>query len=94
MTSAWDITYQCHQQPPMVDLVTKGEPREAHPEYWAPFVLVSYGRQKPNLNVSNGTNSPFHAAGGTIRSRDRCRRLGSGPGRLHMSSHLSGLVTR
>ena len=28
----------------MAALITMGRPEEAHPEYWAPFVLVGEGR--------------------------------------------------
>jgi CHAT domain-containing protein len=27
----------------MLDLIDKGEPREAHPTYWAPFIVVGEG---------------------------------------------------
>jgi CHAT domain-containing protein len=27
----------------MLDLVDRGEPREAHPAFWAPFIVVGEG---------------------------------------------------
>lgn len=47
----------------MLTLIDKGEPREAHPAYWAPFIVVGEGAAGNLLDgtVGIGTDRPFAA---------------------------------
>jgi hypothetical protein len=36
----------------MLALIDKGEPQEAHPAYWAPFVVVGEGSSEPSALIT------------------------------------------
>jgi hypothetical protein len=42
----------------MVALIEKGQPQEAHPAYWAPFVVVGEGGTPLQLAAANELQSP------------------------------------
>ena len=59
----------------MLGLIHKGEPREAHPAYWAPFVVVGEG----------DTDAALTGAAMTVTNRKRCQPLQKikSPRRVH-----------
>ena len=58
----------------MVALIDKGEPQEAHPAYWAPFVVVGEGSTPPTPQALKA--APSVAKGTARKARSGEQRIG------------------